>query len=49
MKVPVTLTAPTVVEPVYGVSVSVTGTPLMNVVVAVSKGGPPPTPVTEKV
>lgn len=45
VKVPVTLTAPTVVEPVYGVSVSVTGLPLMNVAVAVSVR-PPATPVT---
>jgi hypothetical protein len=45
VKVPVTVTAPTAVVPVYGVSVSVTGTPLMNVVVATST--PAVTPVTE--
>ena len=36
VKVPVTCTAPTVVGPVYGLSVSVTGVPLMKVAVAVS-------------
>ena len=46
VKVPVTLTAPTVVEPEYGEIVSVTGVPLMNVAVAVS-GKPPALPVTE--
>jgi hypothetical protein len=49
VKVPVTLTAPIVVGPENGVIVSVTGAPLMNVAVAVSKGGPTPTPVTETV
>ena len=36
VKVPVTLTAPTVVGPENGVIVSVTGTPFVNVAVALS-------------
>jgi hypothetical protein len=47
VKVAVTLTAPTVVGPVYGVIVSTAGVPLMKVVVATST--PSVTPVTEKV
>jgi len=47
VKVPVTLTAPTVVVPENGVIVSVTGAPLMNVVVAVSPPTPAVLPVTE--
>lgn len=48
VKVPVTVTAPTVVGPVYGLSVSVTGDPLMNCAVAMS-GGRPALPSTETV
>ena len=48
-KVPVTLTAPTVVGPENGVSVSVTATPLVYFVVAVSPLGPAVLPVTENV
>ena len=49
VKVPVTLTAPTVVGPENGVSVSVTATPLVYFVVAVSPRAPGVMPITENV
>ena len=39
VKVPVTLTGPVPVKPEYGVIVSATGTPFVNVVVALSLPG----------